>query len=264
MQHTSNSTNSASPPDIMALMIANVNLGSLIHSFRLNTQYGGATSGSFGVRGFISEVHGRDHLEKVNLLNRSLEALKEGGVRRVHMIMQSGGDLESVAKSAGFKTCPGESLFQRVLDTKPMPGEALYPGFTLRDGTLHDLFTISTKLTHIPELAFQGWEMLLIGRQLGRQDRFFKVIEHHKEIVGVSIGGLCGDRGTISHTWVAPEHRNHKLGRALSEASLTSLYDGGASIAHLMTTPGNEIAERFWERQGFVRETRHQFLEIDI
>ena len=168
MQHTSNSTNSASPPDIMALMSANVNLGSLIHSFRLTTQHGGATSGSFGVRGFISEVHGRDHLEKVHLLDRSLEALKEGGVRRVHMIMQSGGELESVAKSAGFKPCPGESLFQRVLDTKPMPGEALYPGFTLRDGTLHDLFTISTKLTHVPELAFQGWEMLLIGRQLGR------------------------------------------------------------------------------------------------
>lgn len=264
MQPTSHTTKPTSPPDLMALMSSNVNLASLIHSFRLTTQNGGATSGSFGVRGFISEVHGRDHLEKVHLLARSLEALKEGGARRVHMIIQAGGDLESVAKSAGFKTCPGEALFQRLLDTKPEPAEALSPGYILRDGTLLDLFTISTKLTHIPELAFQSWEMLLIGRQLGRHDRFFKVIEHHKEIVGVSIGGSCGDRGTISHTWVAPEHRNHKLGRALSEASLTSLHDGGARIVHLMTTPGNDMAARFWERQGFVRETLHQFLEIDL
>ncbi len=146
----------------------------------------------------------------------------------------------------------------------PSSPHPLPESFTLRNGRLEDLLTISNELTHVPELAFQGWEKLLIGRELDRSDRFFKVIEHDGAIVGISVGGSHGQRGTISHTWVAPEHRNHRLGKALSDSSLSALFEGGARVVHLMTTPANVSAERFWERQGFSRENVTYFLELDI
>jgi ribosomal protein S18 acetylase RimI-like enzyme len=231
---------------------------------RLAARAGFASAGSLGVRGFISEVHGSHHEERVHAIQEALQDLRDQGVRRVHTILEPGEELESAAVAVGFGPCPGETLFQRDLESPPRPAGAVPATFTLRDGTLEDLLKISNDLTHIPELAFHGWEKLLIGQQLDRPDRFFKVIEHTGAIVGISIGGCHGERGTISHTWVAPEHRNHKLGHALSESSLSALYEAGARIVHLMTTPANVSAERFWERQGFSRESSTYFLEMDI
>jgi ribosomal protein S18 acetylase RimI-like enzyme len=168
------------------------------------------------------------------------------------------------ASAVGFRPCPGERLFQRLLDERPIIRQETPSSFQLRNGTFEDLLKIQNQLSHVKEVAFQGWEILLIERQRGQSNRFFKVIEHNHSIVGVSIGGSHNARGTITHTWVAEGHRNHKLGQTLSDASLQALYDGGARIAHLMTTANNVLAEKFWERQGFVRETHHTFLEIDV
>lgn len=232
--------------------------------FRLAVRSGCASAGSLGVRGFISEVHGAHHAERVDAIREALLDLKKQGIRRVHTIIEPGHPLEKAAVDVGFDICPGETLFQRGMGTPPRSAVSVPAPFTLRDGTLEDLLKISNELTHVPELAFQAWEKLLIGQQLNQPDRFFKVIEHGGDIVGISIGGSHGNRGTISHTWVAPEHRNHKLGHALSESSLSALYDAGARVVHLMTTPANVSAERFWERQGFSRESSTYFLEMDI
>ena len=231
---------------------------------RLTTRAGVAAAGSLGVRGFISEVHGTIHEERVQAIRDALQELREHGVRRVHTILEPGDTLEMAARDVGFGPCPGETLFQRDVETPPSASPSLPESFKVRDGTLEDLLKISNELTHVPELAFHGWEKLLIGRELDRSDRFFKVIEHEGSIVGISVGGSHGERGTISHTWVAPEHRNHKLGKALSDSSLSALYEGGARVVHLMTTPANVSAERFWERQGFSRERTTYFLELDI
>lgn len=240
-------------------------LSGLEDSFlRLAARAGFASAGSLGVRGFISEVHGSHHEARVHAIQDALQALREEGVRRVHAILEPGEDLESAAVAVGFGPCPGETLFQKDLACPPSSAPSVPASFTLRDGTLEDLLRISNDLTHIPELAFHGWEKLLIGQQLDRTDRFLKVIEHRGGIVGISIGGSHGERGTISHTWVAPEHRNHRLGQALSDSSLSALYEAGARIVHLMTTPSNLSAERFWERQGFSRERSTYFLEMDI
>lgn len=239
--------------------------GNLEDSFLgLAIRSGCASAGSLGVRGFISEVHGAQHAERVDAIREALQDLQKQGIRRVHTIIEPGDPLEKAAVEVGFDVCPGETLFQRGLESPPQSTATVPASFTLRDGTLKDLLTISNELTHVPELAFQGWEKLLIGQHLNRPDRFFKVIEHGGDIVGISIGGSHGNRGTISHTWVAPEHRNHKLGHALSESSLSALYEAGARIVHLMTTPANVSAERFWERQGFAREFSTYFLEMDI
>lgn len=239
-------------------------LTSIIFSFRLHSKLGTVEAGSLGVRGLITAVDG-DTLEgRVELLKRSLEELREGGSRRVHIITQPSKETYLAAQEAGFRPCPGESLFERVLDERPTIRTECPPGFLMRDGSLRDLLTIQNELSHVKEVAFQGWEILLIERHRGQPNRFFKVIERNNEIVGVSIGGSHENRGTITHTWVAEQHRNHKLGQTLSDASLQALYDGGARVAHLMTTANNTLAERFWERQGFVREANHTFLEIDL
>ena len=231
---------------------------------RLTTRAGLAAAGSLGVRGFISAVCGAHHEERVQALREALQSLREQGVRRVHTVLEPGDTLEMAARDVGFGPCPGETLFQREVACPPSSQLPLPESFTLRNGRLEDLLKISNELTHVPELAFQGWEKLLIGRELDRSDRFFKVIEHDGAIVGISVGGSHGQRGTISHTWVAPEHRNHRLGKALSDSSLSALFEGGARVVHLMTTPANVSAERFWERQGFSREHVTYFLELDI
>ena len=227
-------------------------------------RFGFVESGSLGVRGLILEVYGGSHEARVLFLGEALKQLRDSGTRRVHIISSPHDDAYQAALSAGFARCPGETLFRRVLDERPVIRNDCPPGYSLRDGTLRDLLLIQSELAHVPEVAFQGWENILIARGIGEKNRFFKVIEHDDTIVGVSIGGSSRERGTISHTWVAEGHRNHKLGQILSDASVEALYDGGARRIHLMTVPHNVAAERFWEKQGFVRETNVAFLEIDI
>ena len=131
-----------------------------------------AAAGSLGVRGFISEVHGTIHEERVQAIRDALQELREHGVRRVHTILEPGDTLEMAARDVGFGPCPGETLFQRDVETPPSAIPSLPESFKLRDGTLEDLLKISNELTHIPELAFHGWEKLLIGRELDRSERY--------------------------------------------------------------------------------------------
>lgn len=227
-------------------------------------RFGFVEAGSLGVRGLILDVCGDSHEARVRFLGQALKELRDSGTRRVHIIGSPDDDAYQAALSSGFAPCPGETLFVRRLEERPEIRNSCPAGYSLRDGTLRDLLLIQSELAHVPEVAFQGWENLLIARGIGEVNRFFKVIEHDDTIVGVSIGGSCGERGTISHTWVAEGHRNHKLGQILSDASSCALYHGGARSIHLMTVPNNVAAERFWEKQGFVREADLTFLEIDI
>jgi GNAT superfamily N-acetyltransferase len=227
-------------------------------------RYGFVDAGSLGVRGLILDVRGEFHDERVNLLGQALTELRAGGTRRVHIIGSLDDKACQAARAVGFTACPGENLFCRDLNERPVIRSVCPAGYALRDGTLRDLLLIQSELAHVHEVAFQGWENLLIAQGMGKANRFFKVIEHDDTIVGVSIGGSCRERGTISHTWVAEGHRNHKLGQILGDASAQALYDGGARCIHLMTVPNNVVAERFWEKQGFVRQVDVSFLEIDI
>lgn len=234
--------------------------------------------GSLGVRGFIQDVHGHSFAEVVQDLTHALQSLSGAGLRRVHLLSPpeaAQGSRErlirSAARECGFHDCPGEKLFTRVLDVRPSHLTPVPDGYELRDGSRRDLLTIGLTLTNVRELAFESWEFPLISNSVGRKDRFFKVIERRGELVGVSIGGAHGERGTITHTWVHPDHRwspasptHPRLGKLLSDESLRALYDGGARAVHLMTVDGNPAADKFWPRQGFQLEDRGSFLEIDL
>ncbi len=234
---------------------------------------------SLGVRGLIRDVRGDSIPGVVSDLTAALTRLYDEQMRRVHLVLPHAADsydlgstIRMAAEQCGFHECPGEKLFTRHLDSRPLSQPTTRGDYTLRDGTFDDIRTIGFTLTHVRELAFESWEFPLISDAIGRSDRFFKVIQHGNELVGLSIGGSHTDtqRGTISHTWVHPDHRwaperptSPRLGKWLSDESLAALYDGGARSIHLMTVDNNPGADSFWTKQGFSME-HESFLEIDL
>ena len=232
-------------------------------TYSVSTSEGAALAGSLGVRGLLMSVEATHHEKAPNLITLALNSLRQDGVKRVHIFVDNEESHEAALRS-GFEPREGESLYQLSLTERPSPlNTNLYP-YVLRDGTAEDLVRLGLQLADIPELAFESWELPLMFTNIGKSDRFFKVVEVDGHIVGISVGGSANSRGTISHTWVAQEHRGHGLGNALSDASLLALYDSGARDIHLMTVAGNTTANRFWEHQGFERATIVQFLEIDL
>ena len=233
----------------------------------------GAHSASLGVRGLIWDIGGIDLEARVLGISQALQKLSDLHVRRVHILLspsEVNSVVEEAAVQAGFKRRDGETLFIRDLTAGVEPSAVVSDGYEIRNGEARDLIKIGLELQKQPELAFENWEYPLVTDCIARPQCFFKVIEHNQEIVGISIGGAFDDVGTISHTWVHPEHRwrsdsatQPRLGRLLSAESLQALYESGARRVHLMTTLGNTSAEMFWKKQGFV-VSEGGFLEIDI
>lgn len=233
-------------------------------SYTVITSDGEAQVGSLGVRGVLMSVAPARNEATSNLIALAIDSLRTEGVKRAHIFVENEGDLQRAALEAGFAPRHGESLYQLNLTDRPTTSFTdLFP-YVLRDGTPEDLIRLGLRLAQIPELAFESWELPLLFANIDKHDRFFKVVDLNGHIVGISVGGSSGTCGTISHTWVAKEHRLHGLGHALSDASLVALYDGGARDIHLMTVAENTKANQFWEYQGFVRATDVQFLEIDL
>ena len=72
------------------------------------------------------------------------------------------------------------------------------------------------------------------------------------EIIGAILSGHDGRRGHISHTAVKPTERKQGIGTALVKTALDSLRVEGISKVTLVNFTKNEVANAFWEGQGFV------------
>lgn len=235
---------------------------SLRHVITVTTSV--AVASSLGVRGLIEDVQTTDPRDGIVAIKGALSTLRAHGIRRAHIFVQEENHLRDAALAAGFQPRPGETLFERAIAERPRTSIVNAQPFLLRNGTPEDLISLVKRVPEMPELAFEQWEFPVIFSNLQRHDRFFKVMELDGHIVGGSIGGASGTRGTISHLWVDREHRKHGLGHLLSDASLQALYDMGARHAHLMTVTGNAGANTFWQHQGFQEARETEFLEIDI
>jgi GNAT superfamily N-acetyltransferase len=77
-------------------------------------------------------------------------------------------------------------------------------------------------------------------------------------IVGTGVGTRSGRAGWIGTIWVAPELRGHGLGRALTEAVISSLHDGGVRTLLLVST---EAGRPLYERMGFEVQSSYRILE---
>lgn len=257
-------------------MFANVKLNEVHRctSFaNLDKRELGAENASLGVRGLIWNIRGVDLEARVRGISEAVKRLSDLHVRRVHILLspsEISSIVEEAAFQAGFMKRVGETLFVRDLTVREAPSAIVPNGYVIRDGEARDLLKIGLELQNQPELAFESWEYPLVADCIKSSRCFFKVVEHDDEVVGISIGGAFEDIGTISHTWVHPEHRwransanQPRLGRLLSEESLRALYESGARRVHLMTTSSNTPAEAFWKKQGFV-PAEGGFLELDI
>jgi GNAT superfamily N-acetyltransferase len=77
-------------------------------------------------------------------------------------------------------------------------------------------------------------------------------------IVGTGVGVRSGRAGWIGAVWVAPDRRRHGLGRALTEAVISALIDGGVRTLVLVST---EAGGPLYERLGFAIDTWYEILE---
>ena len=84
------------------------------------------------------------------------------------------------------------------------------------------------------------------------------VAELDDRIVGTGVGVRSGRAGWIGTIWVAADLRGHGLGRALTEAVISSLHDGGVRTLLLVST---EAGRPLYERMGFEVQTWYQILE---
>lgn len=84
------------------------------------------------------------------------------------------------------------------------------------------------------------------------------VAELDDRIVGTGVGIRSGRAGWIGTIWVAADLRGHGLGRALTEAVISSLHDGGVRTLLLVST---EAGRPLYERMGFEVQTWYQILE---
>lgn len=221
-------------------------------------------AGSLGVRGLIDGVAGESLEETSAELRRAVDGLRSNGVRRAHIVARNGSPLGEVAERVGFGARPGEELYVRQLERERADRYPLSSAVVVRDGTVDDLVRLGLTLAEVPELAFAPWEMPLIAGGIGREERVFKVVACEGVVVAVGIGGALADVGTISHLWVDRDHRHLHIGGALCDEMVGALQKCGARSVYLMTTEGNDGANRFWERQGFSRRDDIFFMEIDL
>lgn len=69
--------------------------------------------------------------------------------------------------------------------------------------------------------------------------------------VGAVIAGEDGRRGYIYHLAVNPKYRNKGIGTALVNNVMNALETLGINKVALLTFKRNEVANAFWEKQGF-------------
>ena len=70
-------------------------------------------------------------------------------------------------------------------------------------------------------------------------------------VVGAVIAGNDGRRGYIYHLAVNPKYRNKGIGTTLVNNAMNALENLGINKVALLTFKRNEVANAFWEKQGF-------------
>jgi ribosomal protein S18 acetylase RimI-like enzyme len=77
-------------------------------------------------------------------------------------------------------------------------------------------------------------------------------------IVGTGVAVRSGRAGWVGTIWVAPDQRGRGLGRALTEAAISALHDGGVRTLVLVAT---DEGRRLYERMGFDVADWYEILE---
>jgi ribosomal protein S18 acetylase RimI-like enzyme len=99
-----------------------------------------------------------------------------------------------------------------------------------------------------------------IARYLQRNPTTSFVARHEGRIVGTILSGHDGRRGSIYHLVVGPECRGMGVGKQLLLQSLDALKQEGVSLCLIYVFEHNEIGNRFWRAQNWVKlESLHSY-----
>lgn len=79
--------------------------------------------------------------------------------------------------------------------------------------------------------------------------------ENDKRIVGVILTGHDGRRGMIHHMCVHPDYRRQGIARRLVEKEEDALRKEGISKIFGLVFKDNDVANDFWEEQGYSLRT---------
>ncbi len=235
---------------------------------------GMAVGGVHGVRGVLHyllvEPGSRDMGIGRQLAEGMLNEFANAGVYRVHVFVNDDNrDARAYLDRLGFAPQIGERFMQRDLISPEDPALNPLPvpeGVTFRDASVADIDRLIARIAGVKELAFQEWETALLRswaeRPCGQICRI--AYDENDHILGAIIGGHNGIRGTINHTWVAEGCRKHGLGGFMATEVIREFAAEGVKRIHLMVTPGNDVAYRFWDKHHFQEIPGETFLEVDI
>ena len=87
---------------------------------------------------------------------------------------------------------------------------------------------------------------------LNRNPESCFIAEEHNKIIGTILAGSDGRRGYIYHLAVEEKKRNNGIGTKLVDTALNVLKQIGITKVSLLVFKKNSIANKFWEKYGFI------------
>lgn len=130
-----------------------------------------------------------------------------------------------------------------------------------------DILPSQRILRELPHVALAKWETdPLIRKAIAANSGANLVaVDEKGRIIGALLGGCFRERGTISHVGVVDAYQRAGVGRALCVTAIKNMFDGGATVVHVLVEAENEKASNFWKnKMGFVLSEDRIFMEVDV
>lgn len=135
----------------------------------------------------------------------------------------------------------------------------------IRPMTDADIEAVCALMSKDKEVAFCPWEdHRLFSQEIANPSSILLVAELDEQIIGALIGGSYAQRGMICHLDIASDFRRNGIGRELVYQAMSIFESREVRQVHLIVTPGNEKAEKFWKALGFEVDHELQVFEFDI
>ena len=77
------------------------------------------------------------------------------------------------------------------------------------------------------------------------------VLEANTHLIGSTLVGHDGHRGTVYYVSISPDHQNQGIGKVLMDAAEDWLRECGVWKVNLLVRQENGVAVQFYEKQGY-------------
>lgn len=126
----------------------------------------------------------------------------------------------------------------------------------LRTMTITDYESIMQLMKETPGVSVRDADSReATARYLERNPAMSFVAEHDGRVIGCIMCGHDGRRGYLQHLVVHIDHRRQGIANALVSRCLACLEDLGIFKSHIDVFRTNEVAQAYWESQGWTLRT---------